>query len=93
MIGIIQETSLFGTKTNFRCNQSSFVGHIIQTIYVFAYEKINQNKAVSGLTQYSKRKIFVFGSEIAGLLDHSYHNSALANKIFEELYSDSDAIF
>ena len=59
MIGIFQETSFFGTKTSFRCNESSFFGHIMQTKYVFVYEKINQNKVMSGLTQYSKRKIFV----------------------------------
>ena len=59
MIGIFQETSFFGTKTNLGCNESSFVGHIMKTIYVFAYEKINQNKVMSGSTQYSKRKIFV----------------------------------
>ena len=28
-------------------------------IHVFVYEKINQNKVMSGLTQYSKHKIFV----------------------------------
>ena len=31
-----------------------------QYMYIFVYEKINQNKVMSGLTQYSKRKIFVF---------------------------------
>ena len=30
----------------------------MQTIYIFVYEKINQNKIMSGSTQYSKRKIF-----------------------------------
>ena len=59
MIGIFQETSFFGTKINFRCNEASFVGHIKQTIYVFVYEKINQNKVMSESTLYSKRKIFV----------------------------------
>ena len=49
----------------------------MKTIYVFVYEKINQNKVMSGLTQYSKRKIFVLVSEIAGLLDNSYNNCAL----------------
>ena len=57
MIGMIPRDQLFGTKTNFICNESSFVGHIRQTIFV--YEKINQNKVMSGLTQYSKHKIFV----------------------------------
>ena len=57
MIGIL--TSFFRTKTNFKFNELYFVGHIIQTIYIFAYEKINQNKIMSGSTQYSKRKIFV----------------------------------
>ena len=48
---------LFGTIINFGCNESSFVGHIMKTIYVFVYEKINQDKVMSGWTQYSKRKI------------------------------------
>ena len=30
-----------------------------QYLYVFFYEIINQNKVMSGSTQYSKRKIFV----------------------------------
>ena len=59
MIGKFQETSFFGTKTNFRCNESSFVGYIMQVTYVFVYEKINQNKAMSRSTQYLKCKIFV----------------------------------
>ena len=60
IIGMIQETSFFGTKTNFRCNESSFVGHIMQTIYeLFVYQKMNQNKVMSGSIQYSKRKKFV----------------------------------
>ena len=37
----------------------SFVWHIMQTIYIFAYEVINQNKVMSGSTQHSKHKIFV----------------------------------
>ena len=54
-----KENSFFGTKTNLGCNDSSFFGHIMKTIYVFVYEKINQNRVMSGSTQYSKRKIFV----------------------------------
>ena len=50
---------LTGTKKNIRCNESPFVGHIMQTIYVFVYDKLNQNKVMSGSTQYSKRKICV----------------------------------
>ena len=42
-----QETSYFGTKTNIRCNEPSFVGHIMETICIFVYEKINQNKLMS----------------------------------------------
>ena len=56
---MIQGTSFFGTKTNFGCNESSFVGYIMKTKYVFVYEKINPNKFMCGSTQYSKRKIFV----------------------------------
>ena len=48
----------------------------MQTIYAFVYKKINQNKVMSGSTQYSKRKILVL-AEIAGLLDHSYNKCAL----------------
>ena len=54
-----QETSYFGTKTIIRCNEPSFVGHIMQTIYVFVYQQINQNKFMSGMIQYSKRKVIV----------------------------------
>ena len=43
----------------------------MQTIYVFVYEKINQNKVMSGLTQYAifEAQNICFGSEIAGLLE------------------------
>ena len=40
---------------------------------MFVYEKMNQNKVTSGLTQYLKRKVF-FGTEIAGHLDFFYEN-------------------
>ena len=56
---MFQRDQLFRDKGKFRCNESSFVGHIMQTKYTFVYEKINQNKVMSGSTQYLNRKIFV----------------------------------
>ena len=50
-------------KTIIRCYELSFFRHILQAIYIFAYEKINQNKVLTGSTQYSKRQIFVLRSE------------------------------
>ena len=38
-----------------RCNESSFVGHII---VIFVNKQINQNKFMFGLSQDSKHKIF-----------------------------------
>ena len=69
MIRMIPRDQLFffGTKRTFRCTELSFVGHIKQTIYVFVYEKINQNKVISGTTNI--RSVKYFGSEIAGLLE------------------------
>ena len=57
---MIQGTSFFGTKTNFGCNESSFVGLIMKTIPIrICLQKKNQNKVMFKSTQYSKRKIFV----------------------------------
>ena len=46
-------------KTIIRCYELSFFRHILLAMYTFVYEKINQNKFLSGSTQYSKREIFV----------------------------------
>ena len=43
-------------KGKFRCNESSFVGHII---VIFVYKQINKNKVMLGSSQDSKLKIFV----------------------------------
>ena len=43
----------------------------MQTIYIFVYEKINQHKVMFGSTLFEAQNICC-GSEIAGLLDHSY---------------------
>ena len=50
-------------KTSIRCYELSFLRHILQAMYIFVYEKINQNKVLSGSTQYSKREIFVLSLE------------------------------
>ena len=41
----------------------------MQTINLFVYEKINQNKVIFGSSQYSKQKNICFDCEIAGLLE------------------------
>ena len=87
---MIQETRFFGKKTLDVTRQLSFVGYnIIQTIYVFVYEKINQNKVMSGLTQYLKRKIFVLfpkRTEIAGLLPSKVVEGGGALEVYTLIY-------
>ena len=39
-------------KTIIGCYELSFFMHILQAMYIFVYEKINQNKLLSGSTQY-----------------------------------------
>ena len=62
---MIHETSFFGAKTNFRYKNSSFVRHIMKTIYVFVIDSIFEPQNIC------------FGFEISGLLDHSYNKCAL----------------
>ena len=50
----------------------------MQTKYVYIYEKINKNKVMCGLTQYSKRKIFVLGLKFLVSWKYSHNKYALA---------------
>ena len=55
-------------KNYFRCNESSFVGHIMQKIYVFVYEKINLKQSCVWIDSILEAQNICFGSEIAVLL-------------------------
>ena len=97
MIGILQETSFFGTKTNFRCNESSFVGQIKQTIPIRICLRKNKSKqSYVCIDSIFEAQNICFGSEIADLLDHSYHKCALTNslnKLFTTLQPRSYTAF
>ena len=58
----------------------------MQTIYAFVYEKINQNKVMSGSTQYSKRKMFVLVPKLLVSWNHSYHKGALVISYFSTVH-------
>ena len=49
---------------------------LMTTIYVFVYEKVNQNNFIFGSSQYSKHKIFVLVLEQLVSWNHSYHKCA-----------------
>ena len=56
----------------------------MQTIYLFVFEKINQNKVMSGSNQHSKRKIFVLVPEKLASWNNSYHKCALVYTLFKK---------
>ena len=74
---MIQETSFFGTKTIFKCNESSFFGHIMQATDVFVLRKNKSKQNYVWIDSIFEAQNICFGSEIAGLLDQSYHKCAL----------------
>ena len=78
---MIQETRFFGTKTNFRCNESSFFGHIMQTIYVFVYKKNKSKQSYVWIYSIFEAQSICFGTEIAVFLDFSYNKYALGTII------------
>ena len=49
-----------------------------QYTYVFVYEKINQNKVYVWIDSIFEAQNICYGSEIVGLLDHSYNKCALS---------------
>ena len=73
MIGIFQETSFFGTKTNFTCNESSFVRHNKKIMYVFVQRIcLRKNKSKQSyvwIDSIFEAQYICLGSEIAGLLE------------------------
>ena len=63
---------LFGTKTNFGCNESSFVGHIMNMNNLPIYVHKNKSKqSYVWINSIFEAQNICFGSEIAGLLDHN----------------------
>ena len=77
IIGMIQETSFFRTKTNLRCNKSSFVWVCNANNIHICVRKNKSKQSYVWIESIFKAQNICFGSEIAGLLDHSYNKCAL----------------
>ena len=68
----------FDPKTNFRCNESSFSGHIMQTIINICLRKNKSKQSYVWIDSIFEAQTICFGTEKAGLLDFSYNKCALA---------------
>ena len=70
---------------NFRCNESSFVGHIMQTIKNICLRKNKSKQSYAWIDSIFEAQNICFGTEIAGLLDFSYKKYALVEVIFHKV--------